>query len=85
MQYAYLKYAADIPHASIIQDLIAKGATPSEAQHILDIATIKYCTKSVQASSQPQPAQEEEISFFGVLKFIVGMISLIASVAQCMN
>lgn len=85
LQFAYIQYAADIPHDSIIQTLINKGASPLEAQNILDIATITYCTKSGQVAPQPEPAQEEEMSFGGIVKFILGIISLIVSLVQCMN
>ena len=86
LRYAYIQYAADTPHDSIIQTLINRGASPSEAQHILDLATIAYCTKSGQTAPQPQPAQEEEgTGIWGAIQLIVGVISLIASVAQCVN
>jgi len=83
-QYAYSQYAADIPHESIIQTLISKGANPTEAQHILDIATITYCTQSGQVSQQSEPA-EEDMSFGGLIKTIISIIGLIVSVVQCMN
>ncbi len=84
LQYAYTQYAADIPHESIIQTLITKGANPTEAQHILDIATITYCTQNGQVSQQSAPA-EEESDWWGAIKIIISIAGLILSLIKCMS
>jgi hypothetical protein len=85
LKYAYIQYAADIPHESIIQTLISNGASPSEAQHILDIATISYCTKSGQVSQQQSAPVEEETDLWGIIKIVLSIGGLILSVVKCMS
>jgi hypothetical protein len=84
LQFAYFQYSADIPHANIIQALINKGADPTEAQHILDIASIKYCTKSVAVSQPAEPA-EEETGLGTIINIILTIIGLAGTVMKCMN
>ncbi|UTA66910.1 hypothetical protein [Emticicia sp. 21SJ11W-3] len=84
LQFAISLYAADLPHESIINSLISKGASPSEAQHILDIATITYCTQNGQVSQQSEPA-EEEVGFGAIIKVIFSIIGLVLAVVKCMN
>jgi len=86
LKYAYLAYTVDTPHDNIIQGLISKGANPSQAQQILDIAIITYCTQSVQTSQQPEPeAAEEEFGIGAAVKLILTIISLLLSLVQCIN
>lgn len=82
LQYAYVHYAADIPHDNIIQGLINKGAEFDQAQQILDTASVMYCTKAAQ-TAQPQAAPEEEMGIGGVLNLIFTVLGLIVTVAQC--
>jgi hypothetical protein len=89
LQYAYFQYAGDVPHDNIIQALINKGVNPTDAQRILDIAIITYCTQSGQTSSSTQSSSDNdddnEIGVMGVIKLIFGLLGLIASVVKCMN
>jgi hypothetical protein len=84
LQYAYVHYAADIPHDNIIQGLINKGAEFDQAQQILDTASVIYCTKAAQ-TAQPQSEPEEEMGIGGIIKLILTIGSLLYSVAQCAN
>ena len=84
LQFAYLQYAADIPHDNIIQGLQNKGVELDQAQQILDTASVIYCTKATQAA-QPQAEPEEEMGIGGVIKLIITLLSLLFSVVQCMN
>jgi hypothetical protein len=83
LQFAYLQYAADIPHDNIIQGLINKGVEFDQAQQILDTASVIYCTQSGQ-TAQAQP-QEEGMGFGAIIKLIITIGSLLFSVAQCAN
>jgi hypothetical protein len=83
LQYAYVHYAADIPHDNIIQGLISKGVEFDQAQQILDTASVIYCTKAAQ-TAQPQ-AEQEEMGVGAIIKLIITIGSLLFSVAQCMN
>ena len=84
LKYAYLQYAADNPHDNIIQGLINQGVEFDQAQQILDTASVMYCTKAAQ-TTQLQTEPEEEMSFGGIIKLIITVISLLISVAQCAN
>jgi hypothetical protein len=85
LQYAYLQYAIDTPHEKIIQGLIGNGANPTEAQQILDVATITFCTKSSQVSQPSEPATEEGMGAGEIFKIIIGIIGLMISLVKCMN
>jgi hypothetical protein len=84
LKFAYFQYEADIPHENIIQGLINKGVEFDQAQQILDTAIVIYCTQSGQVA-QPQSEPEEEMGIGGILKLILSLIGLGASVVQCMN
>ena len=84
LQYAYVHYASDVPHDTIIQGLISKGVEFDQAQQILDTASVIYCTKAAQAA-QPQSEPEESMGIGGIIKLILSLLGLLVSVVQCMN
>ena len=85
LQYAYVHYASDVPHDTIIQGLISKGVEFDQAQQILDTASVIYCTKAAQQTAQPQSEPEESMGIGGIIKLIITLLSLLFSVVQCMN